>query len=231
MSSSGVSADPRVGLLQELGDPIRLGVLERLAAGPATATELAGQVGASPTALANHLRRLRDARLVEVERRGRHAVYSLAEPGLQDLLSLLNGLRPQPARNSAAQTPTRPLAARCYDHLAGELGVAFFDTLVAEGALVAREGEGEVTLGPKAEVALGRLGLRPPLGPSRRIPAYACRDATVGRPHLGGILGADLLRVLIERAWIEPAAGERALAVTPAGRRGLRRLLGQSSPL
>src|SRR5689334_13645010 len=90
--------DPRVQLLAELADLTRFAVLERLEKGPASASELAGLLDASPTQLANHLRRLRDAGLVTASHEGRLALYELAEPGLREIFSMLNGLRGAPPR-------------------------------------------------------------------------------------------------------------------------------------
>src|SRR3954453_4417458 len=75
-------ADPRIDLLSELADPVRLRVVDRLgAAGPATVSELAGELRVSMSQLSNHLRRLREAGLVRVERNGRHGGYEIADPG------------------------------------------------------------------------------------------------------------------------------------------------------
>src|SRR5579863_4753390 len=146
--------DPRVQLLAELADETRYAVLERLEQGPASASELAERLGASPTQLANHLRRLRDAGLVAVRHQGRLALYELAEPGLREIFSMLNGLRGAPPRTD------RPaqLAATCYDHLAGQIGVALMDYLVQSRALAARDGEGELKLGPDAARGFAKLG-------------------------------------------------------------------------
>jgi hypothetical protein len=48
--------------------------------------------------------------------------------------------------------------------------------------------------------------------------AYPGLDASKGRPHLGGALGAELARALIERGWVEPRPGSRAARITPAGK-------------
>src|SRR3954471_17544427 len=83
--------DPRVPLLKELSDPIRLRVVDRLGnAGPATVSELGAELGIPLPQLSNHLKRLREARLVRVERSGRHAVYELSDPGLEALLPILD---------------------------------------------------------------------------------------------------------------------------------------------
>lgn len=211
--------DPRVALLAVLADETRFAVLERLERGPASASELAAGLHTSPTQLANHLRRLREAGLVSVRHAGRLAVYELAEPGLREIFSMLNGLRGAPPRPASPA----PLAATCYDHLAGRVGVALLDHLVREGALVAREGEGELALGSNAAAAFGRLGVSLPGRGGRRMPAYACLDSLVGRPHLGGLLGAALADAARERGWVRPLREARRLELTEAGRRALRR--------
>ena len=124
----GRAGDPRVGLLRELADPLRLRVVDRLGhRGPATVSQLAGELAVPLPQLSNHLRRLREAGLVRVERRGRQAVYQLGDPGLELLLPLLDRitghLRP-PARPSLAASRT------CYDHLAGPLGVGLYRAMV-----------------------------------------------------------------------------------------------------
>jgi DNA-binding transcriptional ArsR family regulator len=213
-----VSRDPRVQLLTELADQTRFAVLERLERSPASATELAEAVGASPTQLANHLRRLRDAGLVDVRHEGRLSIYELAEPGLREIFSMLNGLRGRPRRPGRAVAPP----ATCYDHLAGDLGVALFEHLVDAGALIARRGEGELTLGPRADEAFAAFGVQLPAQRQRRMLAYACMDSLVGKPHLGGLLGAGLAQALRDRGWVQATDRERRLKLTSAGRRGLR---------
>lgn len=212
--------DPRVRLLAELADPTRFGILERLERGPLTATALAQHLDVSATQLANHLRRLREANLVSVQHESRLAVYQLAEPGLREIFSMLNGLRGQ----SAAPAQPPPEAARCYDHVAGQLGVALFDHLVTNDALEPREGEGRLALGPRAEEVFESLGVSAPLTHGRRMPAYACLDSTLRRPHLGGQLGARIATSLSSRGWIRTDGASRRFTLTPTGRAGLAKL-------
>lgn len=217
------TGDPRVQLLMELADETRFGALERLERGPASASELAEGLDVGPTQLANHLRRLRDAGLVRGCRRGRLTIYELAEPGLREIFSMLNGLRGRPPRPDSDP----PAAATCYDHLAGRLGVTLFEHLVDRGAIVGRAGEGELELGATAATEFATLGVEIPPPSSRRLRAYACLDSLVGRPHLGGELGARLLGSLSEQGWIQPTDRPRRLELTPVGRQGLTRLSAQ----
>jgi DNA-binding transcriptional ArsR family regulator len=218
--------DPRIALLKELADPIRLRVVDRLGnEGPATVTRLAGELGLPLPQLSNHLRRLRAAGLVSVERTGRQAVYGLADPGLELLTPLLDSIT---GRVIAAEPP--PVSAvpsrTCYAHLGGRIGVAIYRALIERKALVARP-DGLVELGPTAGATLGRLGVDPvAIDPGRQRFAFECLDATERAPHLAGALGDALARALGDRGWLEHESGSREYALTPAGRRGLKQTLG-----
>jgi DNA-binding transcriptional ArsR family regulator len=214
----GPAMDERVRLLEDLANPVRYGALVRLERGAATASELAAVLGVSQTVLANHLRRLRERGLVVVRRRGRHAAYELAEPGLRELFSVVEELRGAPR----AAVPSVP-AGTCYDHLSGRLGVALYDALADAGAIV--PDGGGVRLGEGAEAALARFGISVPAA-RRRLMAYPCLDRSEGRPHLGGALGASLAGALVERGWVVPEPGSRTARITPAGRRALAPLVG-----
>lgn len=220
-----MSADdsPRVALLRELADPIRLRVVDHLAvAGPATVSELAVGLGSSLPRLSNHLRRLREAGLVATEQRGRTTLYRLAEPDLAQLLLALDhvtgAVAPPPAETSA---PSRT----CYEHLAGPLGVGLYRALRERDTLRAQP-DGAVVTGPHAAAAFAPLGVDVDRIETRgRRLAFECFDATEHRPHLAGALGDALAAALFERGWLRHGPG-REVEATPAGKRGLRRAFG-----
>jgi ArsR family transcriptional regulator, zinc-responsive transcriptional repressor len=66
-------------LLRVLAAPARLAIVTELAAQPRFVHELVERLGISQPLVSQHLRVLRGARLVAVERQGREAVYSLAD--------------------------------------------------------------------------------------------------------------------------------------------------------
>ncbi len=53
----------------------------------------------------------------------------------------------------------------------------------------------------------------------RRRFACPCLDWSERRPHIGGALGAALLKVALKRRWLVPELDSRALNVTSSGRR------------
>ena len=64
-----------------LGDPTRRHIVESLAQGEATATQLAADLPVTRQAVAKHLTALREAGLVESRRQGRETLYRVnAEP-------------------------------------------------------------------------------------------------------------------------------------------------------
>jgi DNA-binding transcriptional ArsR family regulator len=226
----GGRADPRVALHRQLADPLRLRVVDRLGQrGPATVSQLAGELAVPLPQLSNHLRRLREAGLVRVERRGRQGVYALADPGLERLLPLLDRVT---GRLPAPPAPAGPVAASrtCYDHLAGPLGVGLYRALVARRALAERP-DGTLGLGPAAPRDLAAVGVDlGRLAPGRRRLAFQCLDATERAPHLAGALGDALADALAGRGWVERVPGGRTVHLTAAGAAGLRQGLGLDLP-
>ena len=64
-----------------LGDPTRRHIVESLAQGEASATQLAAELPVTRQAVAKHLTALREAGLVESRRQGRETLYRVnAEP-------------------------------------------------------------------------------------------------------------------------------------------------------
>ena len=219
--------NPRLlAVTQALADPLRLAVLHHLMGGPASVSELMTVVGAEQSRLSNHLSLLREGGLVRATRQGRHVIYELHDPAVARLVETLGQIGGAPARTVRSVPIAR--ARTCYDHLAGRLGVAVFTALVARGALkAAKEIPGAVEMGPHGEPVFRKLGVElDVVRAERRRFATACLDWTERRPHLGGALGAALWGTVTARGWIVRRPGTRAVAVTSAGARGLKRALG-----
>ena len=103
-----------------LSDPTRIRLLWALLQGESSVSCLAELVGASPTAVSQHLSKLRWAKLVSVRREGTFAYYSAADGHVAHLLAealhhadhQMLGLPDRPAdrppvRHDPANTPTR----------------------------------------------------------------------------------------------------------------------------
>src|ERR1700721_689623 len=82
-----VELAPAAALFRSLGDPARLMIVRRLAAGPARVADLMSGLGLAQSTVSKHLACLRDCGLVVSEPVGRASVFRLAQPALADMLS------------------------------------------------------------------------------------------------------------------------------------------------
>ncbi len=233
-----------VALTQALADPLRLDILRKLMGGPATVSQLTVLTGATQSNISNHLALLRERGLVRATRDGRQMLYEVQNPGVASLIEALIALAQAPEKPAPERvSPPLARARTCYDHLAGQVGVAVFDALVKRGALempayapgkrAGRAGpsSANVEVTPKGEALLRELGvdLDEARQQKRRF-AYACVDWTERRPHLGGALGAALYAAAVAHGWVARQPDTRAIIVTDAGWEGLRETLGVSLP-
>lgn len=207
-----------------IGEPARTRILLCLMDGHArTSTELAAVAEVSPSTASVHLNRLKKEHLIKVQSRGKHRFYSLEGRDVASALEGLSVLAGGSRDRFVPRTPTRLRAARtCYDHLAGELGVALHDRFAKLGWLSARAADGESAYevtreGTHAFEALG-IDVEATRALRRRF-ALPCLDWSERRPHIGGALGAALLNVALERKWVTQDLDSRALGVTSRGRR------------
>jgi ArsR family transcriptional regulator len=95
-----------------LSDPTRIKLLWALLQGESSVSGLAELVGASPTAVSQHLSKLRWSRLVTVRRQGTFAYYSAADVQVGRLLSeaLHRGDRPAAPGLSTSPSGAAPSA-------------------------------------------------------------------------------------------------------------------------
>ena len=211
-----------------VGDPARANMLSALMGGTAlTASELALEAGVTLPTASSHLAKLSDGGLVRVASQGRHRYFALAGPEVASMLEAISGVaaahgpkRTRPGPRDAAMREARV----CYDHLAGEKGVALFEHLMRRGH-IRLDGEA-ATLTPSGRLWFEALGVDvDALGGSRRPLCRACLDWSVRRSHLAGSLGAATLALIVQRGWARRETGSRVVAFTPPGRRAFGKLL------
>ncbi len=77
-------------ILSALADPTRRAVFERLGSGPASVGEIAAGMPVSRPAVSQHLKVLKDARLVSDEAVGTRRVYYIDPQGLGELRAWLD---------------------------------------------------------------------------------------------------------------------------------------------
>jgi DNA-binding transcriptional ArsR family regulator len=209
-----------------IGDPSRASMLTALMGGMAlTASELAREAGVAAPTASGHLAKLAEGGLLVAVQQGRRRYYRLAGAEVADLIEKLMemAVRPGPVHRIGPRDARLRTARVCYDHLAGEAGVRLSEGLVAAGRLDWRDHAFRLTeTGRRFAVEFG-IDIAA-LERDRRPLCRACLDWSMRKPHLGGGLGAALLRRMEEKGWLRRTAGTRAVIVTPAGVRGLASL-------
>lgn len=200
------------------GDPARANMLAALMSGKAlTASELASEAGITAPTASSHLSKLEAGGLISAVAQGRHRYFRLADAEVARMLEVLMGVA---ARSGHLRTRPGPSDAMirkarvCYDHLAGEMGVAMFDALLRDRRLV--PGGEEVRVTRKGEAFLREFGIDLREG-GRRPLCRACLDWSMRRSHLAGRLGAALLDRIYDLGWASRARDSRAVVFTRAG--------------
>jgi DNA-binding transcriptional ArsR family regulator/DNA-binding PadR family transcriptional regulator len=213
-----------------IADPARAAMLTALLDGRALpAGELAHAAGITAQTASTHLAKLVEGGLLAVETEGRHKYFRLAGAHVAQALEHLAAIAPAAAVRRVTPSPkARELGfcRCCYDHLAGQVGVAVTQALQSHGYLVPMpDKQYEVT--PAGVVWFGEVGLNVrDIRPTRRGLARQCLDWTERAHHLAGPLGVQFLRRLCDAGWMLRARQSRAVLVTPKGWQELHRRLG-----
>ncbi len=213
-----------------VGDTARATMLAALMGGQSlTGSELAFLAHISRPTASEHLRKLVEARLIAVSSKRSFRYYRIASPLVATMLESIKTVaaielppryRPRSARDDALR-----FARTCYDHIAGQAGLAIADALVANGCIVLGDDGGEVT---EAGVRL-LAGFGAELAPksaSRRIYCRPCLDWSERRYHIAGLVGAEICRRCLELGWFTRERETRALRLTAAGQAGLSQTFG-----
>ncbi|MGR3711564.1 MAG: ArsR/SmtB family transcription factor [Shimia sp.] len=203
-----------------IGDPARANILTALMSGKAlTASELAGEAGVSLQTTSSHLSKLTQGALVTMRKSGRHRYFTLASDEVAHTLEALMGLA---ATSGHLRTRTGPRDAAmrkarvCYNHLAGDLGVQMFQSMIHAGHL-ANVGD-DLTLTETGTAHVATLGITLSDLPRSRAPmCRECLDWSARSSHLAGTLGRGLLTQFLELGWATRKDGSRVVAFTANG--------------
>ena len=218
-----VAAANLVEVAALVGDTARATMLNALMGGQSlTATELAYCANVSRSTASGHLSKLVAARILTVTRERRFSYYRIASllvATMLESMKVVAAIQAPPRRQPrSANDDALRFARSCYDHLAGQVGVAVTDALVAMGHIVLTDEGGEVTSSGGHFLSTFGVDLKPR---TRRIFCQPCLDWSERRYHLKGLVGARILDRLLELGWLKHVSGSRALQLTSSGRAGL----------
>ncbi|HYC64315.1 MAG TPA: helix-turn-helix transcriptional regulator [Reyranellaceae bacterium] len=216
-----------------MGDPARASMLQLLMDGRAhTASELALTAGVTAQTASGHLARMVEAGLLSARAQGRNRFYRLASGDVAhaiESLMALAGSRAPPASKTAAwrRDPDLRFCRTCYDHLAGQVGMAVTDALTKGGHLEPK-GPRDWSLTTTGELFCTRLGVDLPGARKAGTRHFArqCLDWSERRPHISGALGSAIADTFFKKGWAERLRRGRTVRLTDSGRRALAKDFG-----
>lgn len=212
-----------------IADPARAAILIALMDGRARpAGELASRAGVTAQTASAHLGKLLAGGFLIVIVQGRHRYYRIADPAIVAALEALGAIdqKPQHRRVPHPEAAALCFARCCYDHLAGRLGVAVTQHLVASAYI--EHGPGKAfCVTPTGTDWFSAFGLDPArLKPGRHGIAHHCLDWTEREFHLAGPLGTGFMARLSDLHWVRRTPDSRVVTVTPTGYTGFKEALG-----
>jgi len=209
-----------------IGDPARANMLTALMSGKAvTATELAAEAGVTLQTASTHLSKLDQGGLLRLRKQGRHKYFSLASEEVARVLEGLMGLAVESGHLRSRTGPKDPALRKarvCYNHLAGDMGVQLFDSLI-DRRLLRMEGA-SLNLSKKGCAFVGGFGIDIDDLASQKMPlCRECLDWSERRSHLAGSLGRAFLTRLEEKGWARRERGTRIVRFSHAGEKAFAR--------
>jgi len=209
-------------LASVIADTGREAILVALADGRArSAGELAEMAGISPQSASRHLQKMVEGQLLEVWAQGRFRYYRLASEEIAALLEAMSAIasRGETSKSGCARSRRLPRslceARRCYNHLAGRLGVDLAQAFVRRRYVSPSSNGRDMRITASGQQWLTQIGVGTPDPAAFRL----CMDGTERRPHFAGPVATALLGYLEAHEFVIPDKSERrALRITAAGK-------------
>ena len=186
-----------------------------------TATELAIEADITAPTASSHLSKLVDGQLLIMRKQGRHKYFQLRGTEVAELIEKLLNLSSKIITNRVVTGPqdSRLRKARvCYDHLAGEQGVALYDALVSKNLIVDKRDETILTASGKDFFKDKGVDFTL-LNKSKRPQCKSCLDWSERRNHLAGTLGQWILEDIYKKGWASKSLDSRAVEFSDKGLR------------
>lgn len=212
-----------------IGDPARATILSALLGGVSLpASELAYRAHITAQTTSAHLSKLVEGGLLQMERSGRHRYYRLKNAEVARVLESLATISSPPrikTSQQSAEYDTLCFARTCYDHLAGKLGVALTQAILAR-ELIQVDQQSYVLTEQGSQWLTNWEIDESQLRKGRRHFARTCLDWSERQNHVAGALGAAITARLFDQGWIARIPGGRAVQLTEDGKRGFKNEFG-----
>jgi len=209
----------RTGAL--IGDVARASMLTALMSGKAlTASELAREANVTVQTASSHLRKLQEGGLLQVRKQGRHKYFALASEQVASVLEGLMGLVAGNDDHLKSRTGPSDAALRkarvCYNHLAGDMGIQLYDSLISRGFLLVSNDD--LQLSKAGEKFVTQFGIDLESLQSARAPlCKECLDWSERRTHLAGSLGRAFLSRFESLRWAKRVDDSRIIRFSSKG--------------
>ena len=138
---------------------------------------------------------------------------------------VINHIIPKPKvsiKKKSEEYPPVKYCRTCYDHLAGKIGVALADSLLAQKIIIEKNGIFEISSEGKKWFSDFGINLEE-AQKQKRIFLKPCLDWSERRNHIAGSVGAMLLNKMITEDWVRRIKDSRAVTITGKGEKELLR--------
>lgn len=205
-----------------LSDPSRMHILDILMDGKAhTVNEIASYTKIKQHTVSYHLKLLTEAQVTTLQTSGRFHYYSLKSSAIAEMLEFFSSYSPQREVKSYRQHIQKKelkVARTCYDHIAGQLGIAITNYLLQENFLSETEKDFQITEDGKSYFRTKLQIDTDELQNKKRKFCPKCLDWSERKNHVAGALGNALLDFFREKQFVIPAQTPRSLVITEQGK-------------
>jgi len=205
-----------------ISDKSRMIMLDLLMDGNAhCVSDLAKAANIKTHTASYHLRKLAEHKIVLMEQKGRFHYYSLFNSEIAEFFEYISNFAPKIKINYLSQSEEHKKITyfrRCYDHMAGKIGVEITDRLKAKGYIDCKDSsfiltaKGENFFENELNINIAKLRNE------KRSFSRKCQDWSERKPHLAGSLGKALMNHLLENASIKIDQNSRGIEITSAGK-------------
>lgn len=203
-----------------LADQSRLEILTILMDGKFhTVNELAKTAKIKSHTASYHLKQLYQLGWITAYKQGRNVYYSLCSKDVADLLEKLMSMSPTKkiqSFNKGNEYQKISKGRSCYRHLAGKMGVSFFNYLIQNQYVILKNNN--LLLTNEGIHYFESIGVK--ISEIKKRPGIflkPCLDWTERTFHLGGNLGRAFFDLCDERNFIVSNANNRSVCLTNAG--------------
>ena len=200
-----------------LSNPVRLRIILFLSKGKMNVNQLSSTFNVSQPEISAQLSILQNYGIVHGWQVGREKYYKIIPESIESLTSWLDNIATSITADNVEEFESDKQfqkGRRCYDHMAGQSGVMLLKLLLSMKWISIKNDKPEYELTDSGEIMLTKLGVNIPVKKNHgRIFAYGCMDLTEKEYHLGGALGSEIMKALINQNYIKIYRNTRVIDI------------------